>query len=120
MMFDFLKPKKTTVIFVNGHRLEIEGDSVTFEGENRNVRVSVQLEGDALNVKSDGSVSCHNVTGSVSANGSVKCASVGRDVKANGSVDCESVGGNATAGGSIRARGHLGGKITAGGSVKIG
>lgn len=60
------------------------------------------VEGTVASLTADGSVTAHDIKGSVSAGGSVKCNCVGGAVSAGGSVNCGRVGGAVSAGGNIR------------------
>lgn len=61
----------------------------------------IEVTGTLNNLKTDLSVNCEDVQGSVEAGGSVNCDRVGGNVNAGGSVNCDNVGGNVSAGGSI-------------------
>lgn len=77
-------------------KLIIEGDVETLATD-----LSVEVRGNAGQVKAGGSIQCGNVKGKVKANGSVNCGSIGGDVRAGGSVNCGHVAGSVRAGGSI-------------------
>lgn len=83
------------IVMVNGI---VHGEKVSGVVE---IKVS---EGTLVNLSTDASVSCGDVTGDVNASGSVRCDNIGGDVVASGSVRAESVGGNITASGSVKIR----------------
>ncbi|MBR5343314.1 MAG: helix-turn-helix domain-containing protein [Oscillospiraceae bacterium] len=82
--------------------------------------ITLHIEGDALNVRSEFDVEIEGeVQGSVSAGGDVDCGDVGGDVNAGGDVDCGSVEGNVQAGGDVDC-GGVEGNVQAGGDVDCG
>ena len=97
-------------------------------------RIEFCWEGPAMNVYSDCSVtcgevsgnvwagddvSCDGVGGSVSAGGDVSCDYVNGYVDATGDVDCETVNGNVDAGGDVSC-GTVNRDVKAGGDVDCG
>lgn len=106
----------TTRITVDGQTFTVEGNNVSIINGVVTVggstvisgltgNVNIKWEGDLASLKTDASVTCRDVNGSV---------------EAAGSVNCGNVSGSVNAGGSIKASGHIGKSINAGGSVKIG
>lgn len=99
-------------ITVNGKTYETEGKNisvingvVTVDGKQVGGEVSgvveIKFEGDLASLKSDASVSCGNVQGTVQAGGSVNADNVGGDINAGGSVNCDATYGTVTARGSL-------------------
>ena len=82
------------------------GNRITGKNEYTEEKSTITLEydGDALDIISDFSVKCGDVKGDVTtANGSISCGDVGGDAAtANGAIDCGDVGGDATT-----ANGHI-------------
>ena len=82
------------------------GNRITGKNEYTEEKSTITLEydGDALDIISDFSVKCGDVKGDVTtANGSISCGDVGGDAAtANGAIDCSDVGGDATT-----ANGHI-------------
>lgn len=92
---------------VSGKSISLKNNSLCVDGKtiqsNINQDVHIYLNGDAVSIDAQGSVSVHgNVLGNVDCGGSVKCADVGGKVDCGGSVTCKSVRGNIDAGGSVR------------------
>ena len=78
--------------------------------------ITIQYEGDVVNVESAFSVTCENVEGNVTSGGSVTCENVEGNVDAQGSVTCGDVEGNVSAGGNA-ACDNIEGNLNAGGNV---
>ncbi len=130
-MFDKLFKKRgqsASSITINGRTItggrsvSIINGVVIVDGQTVDTGVSGMVEivvtgGDIHELRTDGSVTCQDVTGKVDAGGSVTCADVGGTVDAGGSVTCDEVHGNVDAGGSVKC-GAVQGRIDAGGSVR--
>lgn len=94
-------------------------------------KITLEYEGDALDIISDFSVSCGDVKGNVgTTSGDISCGDVEgnvgttsgdvscNDVKGNvgtasGDVSCSDVDGNITTGGTVHVSGNIGGHVTA-------
>ena len=90
-----------------GNNVSIVNGVVTIDGVVQSTDrlsgvVKIVVTGTLQSLKTDGSVTCGTVEGSVNAGGSVECGNVGGYVSACGSVKCDKVGGSVQAGGSIR------------------
>ena len=70
-------------------------------GHEAREKITFCYEGPALNVQSEFSVTCGDVSGNVNAGGSVNCDDVGGDVRAGGNVTCDDVDGSVSAGGDV-------------------
>lgn len=102
-----------SVININGNRIEVvDGSNITINNgsivvNGRNIysgtqSITVQIQGDVNNIKSDGSVSVTgNVLGSVDAGNSVRANDIGGDVDAGNSVHASNISGKCDAGNSI-------------------
>lgn len=97
-----------TITVPSGHSVSVTNGVVLVDGVRygdedfaKNVLEIKIAEGDLVDVFTDKSVSCSNVTGGVVAGGSVSCGGVGGNVKAGGSVSCGRVWGSVSAGGSV-------------------
>jgi hypothetical protein len=93
--------------FVAGNSISIINGVVTIDGVRQDGAVSgvVEIrvvEGVLGDLRTDASVTCGEVRGSVSAGGSVTCGNVGMSVSAGGSVRGGAFGGSISAGGSVR------------------
>lgn len=75
--------------------------------------ISFQYEGPALNIQSDFSISCDDVSGNVNAGGNVDCDEVHGNVNAGGNVNCDDVLGHVRAGGNVSCD-DVTGNVTAG------
>lgn len=87
-----------------GTSISVVNGVVTIDGklvEEGNTASIVHIHGDVGELKTDKSVNCNNVKGTVDAGGSVNCANVGGDVDAGGSVNAGRVQGSVDAGGSV-------------------
>lgn len=70
--------------------------------------ISVEYEGEALNVSSYGNIICGDIQGSASAGGSIECdGNIKGNVSSGGKIRCKSVKGNISAGGGVQI-GELG------------
>ncbi len=101
------------------------GNRITGKKEYTNEKSTITLEydGDALDIISDFSVNCGDVKGDVTtASGSISCGDVEGDVAtANGSINCGDVGGDvATASGPVSCGDVGGDATTANGSINCG
>ena len=101
------------------------GNRITGKNEYTEEKSTITLEydGDALDIISDFSVKCGDVKGDVTtANGSISCGDVGGDATtANGHIDCGNVGGDAaTRNGAIDCGDVDGDVTTTNGSVNCG
>jgi hypothetical protein len=98
------------VVFIDGKKVD------DFDGKKVDT-ISIQIEGDVLNIHIDGNVTVHgNVHGDVDAKGSVTCQNVGGGIRCGGSVQCGDVGGDIDCGGSAKCSKVCGG-VKAGGAV---
>lgn len=91
----------------SGNSVSVLNGQVTIDGVRQDGSLSgvVEIkvtEGVLGELRTDASVSCGTVKGSVSAGGSVNCADVGGSVTAGGSVNSGNIAGNLSAGGSVR------------------
>jgi transcriptional regulator with XRE-family HTH domain len=77
------------------------------------------LEGPALDVVCEGSLSCGDIDGDAKAGGSISCGDIDGDVKADGGVNCGDVGGGIKAGGGVCC-GDVEGDIKTENSVECG
>lgn len=101
-------------IVINGHTfsgrsVSILNGQVTIDGVRQDGTLSgvVEIkvtEGVLGEMRTDASVSCGDINGSVSAGGSVNCENIGGNVTAGGSVNGGNVKGSVSAGGSVRTR----------------
>ncbi len=97
------------IVVCKGHELlEVAPDSVH--------DIEVTIEGPALNIYSQFSVSCEEVRGNINAGGDIECEGVGGNANAGGNISCEDVRGNLTAGGNVEAE-DVNGSVTAGNNV---
>lgn len=106
-----------SVITINGNRIEVKGshisitngvvkvDGVTVESGLQGV-VEVKWEGPLADLRSDASVTCGDVGGSVTAGGSVQAGDIQGSTAAGGSVHAGDILGIVNAGGSINCRSH--------------
>lgn len=92
-----------TVSIING---VVTIDGVRQDGERLSGVVEVRIEGVLNSLKTDASVTCGDVQGSVSAGGSVVCENIHGNVSAGGSVKSGDITGNVSAGGSIKWKFH--------------
>lgn len=111
---------------IRGRRIDIRNDQVFIDGKNVSREVGKPangileirvLEGVIEELKTDASVVCGEVRGSLEAGGSISARSVAGNASAGGAVNCKDVGGNVSAGGSVTCD-AVGGNISAGGSVR--
>ncbi len=95
-------------ISVEGNNVSIINDTVMVDGKvikrSASGVVKVVVQGTINELRTDASVECGDVAGSVEAGGSVNCKNVGKDVDAGGSVNSMKVGGDIDAGGSVVIR----------------
>lgn len=101
------------------------GNRITGKKEYTNEKSTITLEydGDALDIISDFSVTCGDVEGDVtSASGSINCGDIEGDATtASGSINCDDIEGDATtANGSINCSDVGGDATTANGSINCG
>jgi transcriptional regulator with XRE-family HTH domain len=82
-------------------------------------KVSLEYNGDALNVFSFFDVSCGAVSGNVESGGDVRADAVGGFVSAQGDVNCGNVGAAVNCGGDVDC-GDVGGDVRAGDDVDCG
>lgn len=92
--------------------LQIQGDALNVHSE-FDVRIEGEVRG---SVSAGGDVDCGDVEGEVHAGDDVDCGDVGASVIAGGDVDCGKVGGSVQAGGDVDC-GSVAGDVTAGGDV---
>lgn len=95
------------------------GRKLVKRGEAGAHKIEVCYDGGAVDVESEGNLTCETVQGNVSAGNSVRCGDVGGCATAGTSVTCGDVSGNVTAGAGVRC-GRVGGNIAAGGGVHLG
>ena len=81
--------------------------------------VTIIWQGDVLDLHSDFSVNCEDVSGSVHAGGSVNCDDVNGSVNAGGNVNCDDVNGPVHAGGNVTCE-DVEGNVQAGGMATCG
>lgn len=81
--------------------------------------VTIIWQGDVLDLHSDFSVNCGDVSGSVRAGGSVNCDEVCGSVNAGGNVNCDDVNGPVHAGGNVTCE-DVEGDVQAGGMASCG
>lgn len=94
-------------------------DGKVIEGIELKSPVTLKVEGDPLNVKSDGNIAVFgNVAGNAEAGGNIECECVGGYVEAGGSVNSGDVTGYVNANGSVTC-GNIGGHVKANGSVNM-
>lgn len=89
------------------------------QGSTMEHELSVQLDGDVLNVECACDLNCDNVSGNIYAKGSVGCGDVAGDVAGGENVDCGDVSGHVQAGGNVDC-GDVEGNIQATGNVDCG
>lgn len=100
--------KTMRVVVYVGHQL-IAGHPAAQE-------VHFCYEGPALNIHSELSVYCNDVSGSVDAGGDINCDDVSGPATAQGSINCNDVHGPASAEGDINCD-YVHGSVNAGGNV---
>ena len=81
--------------------------------------ITINWQGDILNLHSDFSVNCEDVHGDVHAGGSVNCDEVNGSVNAGGNVNCDDVNGPVHAGGNVTCE-DVEGNVQAGGMATCG
>ena len=98
---------------------------VLFRGNHRLIdqeiakEITIDWQGDVLNLRSDFAVNCGDVDGYVQAGGSVNCGDVEGSVNAGGNVNCGDVQSDIQAGGNVSC-GDIEGSLIAGGKVTCG
>lgn len=121
--------KEMGKVTINGKTISFSGNSVCIQnnkvyvdgklltGEDAKEPVKLVIEGEPVNVKTQGDIEVHgNVKGKVDAGGSVTCGDVGGTVDAGGSVHSGDVSGSVDAGGSVHC-GNVSGDVECGGNV---
>ncbi len=78
------------------------GRKLLKKGDPGQSKISVSIEGDALNVEAHGNVECTDIRGSVSAAGNVRCNDIRGNVSCSGNVQCNQINGNVSSSGGIR------------------
>lgn len=78
------------------------GRKLLKKGDPGQSKISVSIEGDALNVEAHGNVECTDIRGSVSAAGNVRCNDIRGNVSCSGNVQCSQINGNVSSSGGIR------------------
>jgi hypothetical protein len=102
-------------VSIVGNRVYIDDVQIS-DGEVKEP-VKLIIEGDAMNVSTEGEVEVHgSVLGTIEAGGGVKCGHVGESIKAGGSIKCGNVGGDVKANGSVTCE-DVKGSVKANGSV---
>lgn len=86
-------------------------------GQEAAEKIEFCYEGPALNIQSDFSVTCDDVSGNVSAGGNVTCDDVGGNVQAGGNVTCDNIDGHASSGMDITCD-SIEGNVNAGRDVR--
>lgn len=81
------------VVLFRGRERVLESEALS--------RVELVLHGGVNDLKSDFSVTCDEVFGSIEAGGCVTCDDVRGSVYAGGNVTCDDVAGDVTAGGNV-------------------
>lgn len=90
-----------SILIVNG---KVTIDGVVQDGSVNGVVEVRVLEGEIQNLRSDASITCGDVKGTVQAGMEVTCGAVGGNVQAGMDVKCDTVGGSVTAGMGVTMR----------------
>ena len=90
-------------VVIRRNRIIVNGVEIS-SSTNINGNIKIKWEGGLVNLNTDRSVECGDISGNVDCGGSVQCGSIGGNVDCGGSVQSGHINGSVDAGGSVISR----------------